>query len=194
VAALGASDLAQLAEKDLYYEVAMLSGAAAEHRQRRSAYPGLMGLDRDNPKRVATMAYFELVLMHARVLHDFLTVKPSGLDDVRVGHYIPNWQPPNPGPLDRVPRVSSRLTLKRSINKQLAHFSDERLKQQKFHVDLVATEVLADMQTFANDTTNQCYTELKGIRTLLSRATVPTEYPPPPSSPYGSAWGPAGGS
>jgi hypothetical protein len=176
MAPLSNSDLAELAETHLYYEVAMLRGAVAEHAKRRNEYSGLMTLDRSDPKRLATMAYFEIVLMHSRVLNDFLTVTPSsGSDDVWAGHYVANWQAPSPAPLDRVAHVTPGRTVKQSINKQLAHFSDERLRQRTFQIATTAQEVLDDIATFATHPSNVCFAELKGVRSLLARTLWPTE-------------------
>jgi hypothetical protein len=80
-----------LAEKDIYYEVAMLRGGRAEQDMRRAETPDMMQLDRSDPTRVACMAFFETVLLHARVLNDFLTVAPAANpDDVWAGDYVPN--------------------------------------------------------------------------------------------------------
>jgi hypothetical protein len=171
------AELVALAEKHIYYEVAMLRGGRAEQNRRRAERPDLMRLDRSDPTRIACMAFFEAVLLHARVLSDFLTVAPADhVDDIWAGDYVPNWQPPSPSPLARVRGVTpSDRPLRDSINKQLAHFSLTRLQQHKFYIDHVADEVLRDISTFADDPTNVCHSELRGVRVLLSRDLWPTE-------------------
>ncbi|OBA70604.1 hypothetical protein A5641_12195 [Mycobacterium sp. 1554424.7] len=165
------AQLDELAEIHLYYEVAMLRGGRAEQDRHRDQRHDLMSLDRADPARVATMAFFEAALMHARVLNDFLTVPPSerNRDDVWAGDYVTNWRPPNPGPLERVPPVISGQPVRDSINKQLAHFSLLRLQQTKFYVGLVADEVTRDMKDFAENPNNVCHQSLQGVRDLLNR-------------------------
>ncbi|MGO9102303.1 MAG: hypothetical protein ACLP9Y_23795, partial [Mycobacterium sp.] len=75
-------------------------------------------------------------------------------DDVWAGGYVPNWQPPSPSPLDRVPSVVPGQLGRDSINKQLAHFSVLRLQQTAFRVGLIAREVVHDMRTFADNPNN----------------------------------------
>lgn len=169
-------ELAQLASVHLYYEVAMLRGANAEHKQRRRDRPDMMELDRADPTRIGCMAFFESALLHARVLNDFLTLPPEGHreDDVWAGDYIKNWKPPTPGPLKRTVSVAKGRGVKEMINKQLAHLSLKRLHQTPFYVSEITRAVVEDMTRFANDTNNVCYAELEGVRNLLTRNPWPT--------------------
>ncbi|KQH78060.1 hypothetical protein AO501_20100 [Mycobacterium gordonae] len=173
------AQLAELANTHLYYEVAMLRGALAEQDKRRAETPHIRDLDRDDPIRIACMAFFEAALIHARVLDDFLTLPPpnSGrnADDIWAGDYVPNWQPPNPSPLDRANPVVPGQKVRDSINKQLAHFSVLRLQQTAFYVGRITAEVLHDLKLFAEDTNNVCYQELQGVRDLINRAPWRTE-------------------
>jgi hypothetical protein len=166
------AELTSLAEIHLYYEVAMLRGADTENRNRRARCTNIEQLDRDDSDRIACMAFFESTLLHARVLNDFLTFDPAtkGWDDVWAGDYVPGWVPPTTAPLDRVPSVlPNGRPVRDSINKQLAHFSVERLNQEKFWFPTLVNEVFADLRTFANDMNNVCHAELAGVRDLLSR-------------------------
>ena len=172
-AAPSRAELAEMAQTHLFYEVAMLRGARTEEARRRSPDP--RPLERDNPKRIACMAFFESALIHARVLNDFLTVPPSHPDDVWAGHYFDNWSAPDPAPLTRSVSVDPALTVKATINKQLAHLSLARLQQTPFYMGQITKAVLDDMRVFAEDEANSCYQELAGVRTLLDRNPWPTE-------------------
>ena len=124
-------------------------------------------MPRDDADRIACTAFFETTLLHARVLNDFLTLEPTVRDkpdDIWAGDYLPAWQPPATAPLDRVPSVLKGRPVRDSINKQLAHFSLERVTHTKFWFSTVVDEVLADMKTFAEDNSNVCYAELAGVR------------------------------
>jgi hypothetical protein len=170
--------LAEMARIHLYYEVAMLRGGLAEQNLRRKKYPNIRSAryDRADPRRIACMAFFEAALMHARVLNDFLAVRPNRYeDDVWAGDYIENWQAPNPGPLARGQIAFHGRPVKGLINKQLAHFSLNRLNQSGFGMQEIVGEVVRDMRTFANDTSNICYAQLEGVRGLLSRDPWETE-------------------
>ncbi|GAB7141754.1 hypothetical protein LRC484719_03390 [Mycobacterium riyadhense] len=148
----------------------MLRGALAEQTLMRRKHPGMHArYDRADPIRIACMVNFEAVLLHARILNDFLTVEPRYPDDAWAGDFIVNWQPPNPSPLKRI-----RPLLREQINKQLAHFSLKRVGHKGFPMDQIVNEVMRDMGTFANDTTNVCHAELAGVRTLLTRSPWPT--------------------
>lgn len=174
------AELAALAENHLHYEVAMLRGSIAEYSQRYNANLNITTLPRNDAGRIACMAFFEVVLLHSRILDEFL-VGPPRQDDVVAADYIPNWVPPAPRPLDRVQQVAaSALVVRSSINKQLAHFSLERLQQSRFYVEQVANEVLHDIAVFANDTANTCHAELQAVRDLLLKNPWTTENPPPP--------------
>jgi hypothetical protein len=168
-----------MAKIHLHYEVAMLRGGLAEQNLRREKYPDIRSAkyDRANPRRIACMAFFEAALMHARVLNDFLALRPNrNPDDVWAGDYIENWQPPNPGPLARGQLAAfPGRPVKVLINKQLAHFSIKRLEQRTFGMQQIVGEVVCDMRRFANDTSNVCYAELKGVRALLNRDPWETE-------------------
>ena len=174
-------ELAELARTHLYYEVAMLiSGATEEHRRTRER-SDLMCLDRAHPARTHRTAFFESVLLHARVLDDFLT-KPPGYnpDDVWAGDFFTDsqkWIPPEPGPLAGTPSVFPGEAVKVSINKQLTHFSLRRLKQTHFYVDQIAFAVIIAMGRFANDERNRCYSELEGVRNLIAGAALPGMQP-----------------
>lgn len=67
-----------------------------------------MDVERADPRRIARTAFFETVLLHARVLHDFLAGPPVD-DDVWAGHYIEAGNP------------SSRSTEICESNQQAAH-------------------------------------------------------------------------
>jgi hypothetical protein len=171
--------LVEIATAHLYYEVAMLRGGLAEQDLRRKRYPDIRTrkYDRADPRRIACMAFFEAALMHARVLNDFLAVRPNRYtDDVWAGDYIKDWQPPSPGPLARGQLTTYRgRPVKELINKQLAHLSLNRLEQGTFAMQRIVEEVLQDMHRFANDTENACYPELKGVRDLVDRTEWETE-------------------
>jgi len=158
-------DLLRIAETDLYYEVAMLRGGLAGHEQAWELKPLQYG--QDHPIRIAWAVNFEAALLHARVLNDFLTGDPRSRryrDDVFAGDFIPNWQPPTPGPLCRIgPEV------KRNIDKQLAHLSSKRVTREDLNAHRIVTEVLSDMRTFAFDPRNVCYDALRGVRDILDR-------------------------
>jgi hypothetical protein len=108
---------------------------------------------------------------------DFLTVERGrNSEDVWAGDYVPNWQPPNPGPLARVPAVTPHgLPVRDSINKQLAHFSLTRLQQTKFYLDRIVDAIIHDMKDFAENAKNVCYQELQGVRDLLNHSRWRTE-------------------
>jgi hypothetical protein len=148
----------------LYYEVAMLRGGMAELKARN--FPGVMKLDRADPMRIARTSFLETALLHARVLHDFLTEAKYD-DDVWAGHYIARWQPT--APLDRI-----RSGLKQAINKQLAHFSGKRLQQQRFPMDAIEREVLADVRKFIDHPANAHQADLIAVRNLLDVKDWPT--------------------
>lgn len=169
-------ELAELAESHLYYEIAMLISGVTEEYRRTHEHRGIMKLDRAHPARAQRTAFFESTLLHARVLDDFLTQPPGRYpDDVWAGDYFTNsndWTPPKDGPLARTPSVFPGEEVKVSINKQLAHFSLRRLQQTPFYLPEIANAVLADMNKFARNERNCCYTELEGVRNLIAGVAV----------------------
>lgn len=162
--------LAALAEKDLYYEVAMLLGVLRQYKICRGDVPDFYALDRAHPYRVECSALFESALLHCRVLDEFLTEKPreSGpyADSVWAGDYFAEWRPREPGPLVRAVSVSEGQNVKTTLNKQLTHFSVKRLDQAKFVIDHIIDEVAKDMRDFASAAVGQ-HPALSGICGLL---------------------------
>ena len=91
------AELIELAEKHLYYEVAMLRGVSAEHSRRRREQPGIEKLDRADPERIACMAFFEAALAYAQAEHTEFVItenSASGLPDIAGGTLM---SPPVPG-------------------------------------------------------------------------------------------------
>lgn len=167
-----ADQLAKLAEKDLYYEVAMLLGAKQQLAQVGSKVKDFDALDRADPRRVERSVAFESTLLHCRVLDEFLTKPPrqsgSYSDSVWAGDYVAGWQPPNPGPLVRAVSLTPGQDVKVTINKQLTHFSLARLNQAKFYVDHIAEEVANDMRKFVALAISR-HPSLSGVQMLLTR-------------------------
>jgi hypothetical protein len=153
-------------EIHLYYEVAMLLSAKAEHRALRKSVPNFKQLDRADPDRTRVATFFETTLLHCRVLDEFLTDDPASNypDNVWAGDYLDDWEAPDPGPLKRSISVKPGSDVKTTINKQLAHFSLRRLDQATFYVDHIAEEVIKDMRTFATRAVDQ---HLAGVSRLL---------------------------
>lgn len=147
-----------------------VAGLQREHRRHRDALPNFEKLDRADPKRVGCIAYFETTLLHARVLDEFLTVKPRGKfeDNVWAGDYIDTWKAPAPGPLARSVSVKKGQDVRTTINKQLAHLSLYRLDQAPFYVDHIADEVVKDMRVFTSRAIVE-HASLAGVHRLLAR-------------------------
>jgi hypothetical protein len=111
----------------------------------------VLNLKRDDPVLIRRTAFFEVVLLHARILDEFLfrtkTKKPRA-DDFWAGDFISGWNPVD-GPLDRVQPISpSGLTVRESINKQLFHMTKARLQQSDFRLRDLADEILGGMRNF----------------------------------------------
>jgi hypothetical protein len=147
--------------KHLHYEVSMLRGGLAEFQARD--VDGVMDRDRADPRRIARTAFFETVLLHARVLHDFLAGPPVD-DDVWAGHYVEDWEPLKP--LDR--------ELRKAINKQLMHFSGKRLQQRRFPMAAIADTIRDGVRAFVQHDDNKNRADLDGVRELLDRQDWPT--------------------
>lgn len=145
---LSAAERQQMIEH-LEHEVAMFCGALAEFTE--LDVPDVLKLKRDDPVRIRRTAFFEVALLHARVLDEFLLSKPTR-DDWCAGHVVEGWKPED-GPLDRVPSLStSNLSVRESINKQLAHMTTERLQQSDFRLRDVAEEIIRGMREFVERT------------------------------------------
>lgn len=169
----------------LEYEVSMLRGALVEYHARD--WHGIRGsLDRADPERIARTSFFEVLLLHARVLNEFLsgTDDDKRDDDLWAGDYFNtgDWNPVCQ-PLNWVGSVAAGLTVAETINKQLAHLSTTRIQQWRFHLERVEREVVAGMREFANDTKNLNYSNMERLRELLA------DWPPPlPPRPDDMKW------
>jgi hypothetical protein len=136
----------------LEHEVAMFCGALAEFTERD--VPDVRKLKRDDPVRIRRTAFLEVVLLHARLLDEFLGTrpKPTHPDDFWAGNFIsgtPGWNPIRP--LDGVaPSSPTGLSVRDSINKQLAHMTTERLQQADFRLRDLADEILRGMRDFVH--------------------------------------------
>jgi hypothetical protein len=101
----------------LEHEVAQFLGALAEFTAVDGR--GVLDLDPADPVRIRRTAFFEIVLLHARLLDDFLGTEPTKRDDFWARHFIDDWEATSP--LDGLPPPSpGGLTVRQCINKQLA--------------------------------------------------------------------------
>lgn len=97
----------------LEHEVAQFLGAVAQ-------FTGVLQMRRDDPARIKRTAFFEVVLLHARLLDEFLGTEPTHPDDLWTGSFTTNWT--KASPLDTVAPVSpGGRSVRTSINNQLAH-------------------------------------------------------------------------
>lgn len=162
--------LEEIATKHLPYEVAMLIGANKQHREWQAKTPRLDTLALDDPQRVTCTMWFEGVLIHARVLHEFLTIGDrKRSDDVWAGDFLADWNAPNPGPLNRAISASPDLDVKKTIDKQLAHMTIRRINKVGFVVSHIAAAVVEDMRLFT-DQAVPTHPSLAAVQKLLSRA------------------------
>lgn len=161
----------------LEHEVSMLRGGHAEFL--RHNQPDYKKFDRADTVRVVRTSFFEVTLLHARLLDEFLTWgKGKSGDDIWAGDYIPDWDG-SIGPLDKVPSLSKQsLTVRATLNKQLAHVSTARALQASFYVDVVVREVVDRMRDFAVAPTNLNHSGFARLRELVGPA-----WPPPMPSP-----------
>jgi hypothetical protein len=129
----------------LEHEVAQFLGALAEFTALDE--PGVLELDRADPVRIRRTAFFEIVLLHARLLDDFLGTKPTKPDDFWAKHFIDDWEATSP--LNGLPLPSpGGLTVRECINKQLAHLTTARLSQQDFPIRDLADAIIGGMRDF----------------------------------------------
>ncbi|MDF3338201.1 hypothetical protein P3H80_12260 [Mycolicibacterium septicum] len=161
----------------LEYEVAMLRGGLLEFVAKNAATPNVMALDRTHVTRIRRTAYFEVVLLHARLLDEFLTKKPTRDDDLWAGDFFtPGAWAPADGPLDRVASISGTgLTVRQTIHKQLAHISTARLSQSKFYIQPCVNAVVVGMSAFANDRGNRNYADLNRMREMTDPLWQPSD-------------------
>jgi hypothetical protein len=129
----------------LEHEVAQFLGALAEFTALDE--PGVLDLDRADPVRIRRTAFFEIVLLHARLLDDFLGMEPKCADDFWAGHFIDDWEVTSP--IDGLPApLPGGLSVRKCINKQLAHLTTARLSQQDFPIRDMADAIIAGLRDF----------------------------------------------
>lgn len=144
---LSASDKRDMIEH-LEHEVAMFRGAFSAFSTLDN--PDVRALGRNEPERISRTAFFEVALLHARLLDEFLCKTAPTRDDLCAINFIPSWSPGG-GPLDRVSSLApSGVTVRQSINKQLAHMTTERLQQAEFRLRDIDDEIIRGMRDFTS--------------------------------------------
>lgn len=129
----------------LEHEVAQFLGALAEFTALDE--PGVLDLDRADPVRIRRTAFFETVLLHVRLLDDFLGTEPQRRDDFWAGHFIDDWE--TSSPLSGLPPPTpGGLSVRECINKQLAHLTTARLSQQDFPIRDMADAIIGGLRDF----------------------------------------------
>ena len=109
--------------------------------------PDVDNLPRDDPARIRRNTAFEAFLLHARLLDEFLGMKPpSDSDDFWAGDIIgEDWKAASP--LGTLPKIAG-LTVRTRINKQLTHLTTKRLGHQKFPIRAMAQAITDGMIDF----------------------------------------------
>jgi hypothetical protein len=129
----------------LEHEVVMFFGALAEFTDNDLA--GVLALDRDDPIRIRRTAFFEVVLLHARLLDEFLSQEPKRPDDFWAGDFVPGWHLTSP--LAQVaPLTRGGPSVRDSINKQLAHLTLTQLQRQDFRLRDLTNAIIAGLRKF----------------------------------------------
>ena len=168
---LTAQDKRQMIEH-LEHEVAQFRSALVEFTELDQ--PDVLQLDRDDPVRIRRTAFFEVVLLHARLLDEFLGTEPTHPDDFWAGSFTTNWT--KASPLDTVAPVSpGGPSVRESINKQLAHMTTARLSQEEFPIRSIANAVIGGLHHFVG------HPDLigdRGLDQLRMWATWSTRQPP----------------
>ena len=98
----------------LEHEVAQFLGALAEFTAVDGR--GVLDLDRADTVRIRRTAFFEIVLLHARLLDDFLGTEPTKPDDFWARHFIDDWEATSP--LDGLPPPSPGGLTVRPVHQQ----------------------------------------------------------------------------
>ena len=106
---------------------------------------------------VATNAYLESMLFHARALSDFFVHKKKGFpSDIRRTEFgSVDWQP---GPADAVARIESNSPV---IDKHLAHLTWERVSGEPH--EWRYAEVAADLVAVADDWSEHLATQVPAL-------------------------------
>jgi len=106
---------------------------------------------------VATNAYLESMLFHARALSDFFVHKKKGFpSDIRRTDFgSVDWQP---GPADAVARIESNAPV---IDKNLAHLTWERVSGEPH--EWRYAEVAADLVAVADDWSEHLATQVPAL-------------------------------
>lgn len=148
----------------IYYEALMLDGAVSEFYRLNSG--GIETLPRSDRRRIARTTFLEAILLHARILDDFLRYgRTDGKDDdVFAAHYIPAWTPASP--LDGL-ATTNGVSVRSAMNKHLAHLTTDRLTPTRYNLPSIAQPVLAALAIFARDQTNTQYHQFDELRELL---------------------------
>ena len=117
---------------------------------------------------VATNAYLESMLFHARALSDFFVHTKSGFpSDIRRTDFAGvDWQP---GPADAVARIRSRAPL---IDKRLAHLTWERVSSRphEWRYAEVAADLVAVAEGWADHLATQAPALYPTFREYLVKA------------------------
>lgn len=88
-------------------------------------------------------AFLESLLIHARVLQEFLTAKPGRHnDDALATHFVPAWSA-------NLRVVTGHLVTR--MHKQLAHLSLERENKELWPVVQIADDVLSELRRFLTE-------------------------------------------
>jgi hypothetical protein len=150
------------------YEVTMLLGSAAELDKRDRGR--VMELQIDHPRRIARTAFLEVFLIHSRALDEFLGKHPGRPDDLWAGDYVAAWaerpivemyygQRNGTGPL--YPSVRKR------INKQLAHVTTQRMDNDSFPIAEMARDIRMALSAFVQNEAIRGKPEFESLRALV---------------------------
>jgi len=127
-----ADELSAFASEHISYEVEMAANGAAMWRDARTYL-----------SRVASSSLTVAVLVHLRLLDDFLARTSPTVDDVLAVHYLDNWQPPAPSPL-------TVMGDRHAVNGQVAHLALRRETSRLWNLADMAKAVLMECQRFFN--------------------------------------------
>jgi len=146
-----ASTLAAFAERHIAYEVGMTAtGTLLLHQP-----PGVYGEALKN-------AILESVLIHLRLLDEFVGRQPQHAEDVAATDYLATWIPVDGGPL---------MGYRALINWQVAHVSIRREAGRLWNVLELATEVLTECQRFFDELSTSSSPYVDAFSTASDSAT-----------------------
>lgn len=123
-------ELIAFAAEHISYEVEMAANGAAMWRDARAYL-----------SRVVSSSLTVAVLVHLRLLDDFLSRTKRHRDDVLAVDYLDNWQPPDPSPL-------ATTQDRDAVNGQVAHLALRRETGRLWNLADLAKAVLTECQRF----------------------------------------------